>query len=243
MKFFRTRVVGFENALYGMRNAKNSWNKIDSEFGFCKNEDITKEMVIFHSNNGISEYAIIGENDMKLAQTLIKAGSEHRKFLRQIQCEVTIEAPIYWWKEFSTYKVGTVSNSTSTMHKLASTPITIDCFEMDDFEEVNIFRKNNYLQEEWETSKDFWGELIPHLEQLRIKYNETKDKRYWKELIRLLPESWLQKRTVTMSYENIFKMVRERINHKLSEWSKFFIDWAKTLPYADDLIFIGGVDG
>lgn len=233
MKFFRTRVVGFENALYGMRNAKNSWNKIDSEFGFCKNEDITKEMVILHSNNGISEYAIIGENDMKLAQTLIKAGSEHRKFLRQIQCEVTIEAPIYWWKEFSTYKVGTVANSTSTMHKLASTPITIDCFEMDDYE--TELRKINLPL--------IWSGLIFNLETLRKLYNETKDKRYWKELIRLLPESWLQKRTVTMNYENILNMVHQRRNHKLTEWSKSFIDWAKTLPYADDLIFVGGVDG
>lgn len=239
MNFFRTRVVGFENAFYGMRNAKNSWNKIDSEFGFCKNEDVTKEMVILHSNNGISEYAIIGENDMKLAQTLIKAGSEHRKFLRQIQCEVTIEAPIYWWKEFSTYKVGTVANSTSTMHKLASTPITIDCFEMDDFEKVEIDCLSQYV----ETTMDWWDYVITACEYLRQKYNETKDKRYWKELIRLLPESWLQKRTVTMNYENVLNMVHQRRNHKLSEWSKSFIEWAKTLPYADDLIFMGDVDG
>ena len=235
MKFFRTRVVGFENALYGMRNAKNSWNKIDSEFGFCKNEDITKEMIVLHSNNGISEYAIIGENDMKLAQTLIKAGSEHRKFLRQIQCEVTIEAPIYWWKEFSTYKVGTVANSTSTMHKLASTPITLDCFEMDDFEEVFPKRCDSM------PIKDFWNHsLMPYLESLRIKYNETKDKRYWKELIRLLPESWLQKRTVTMDYENLLAMCSkgQRRFHKLTEWSKAFIEWARSLPYAQELIFI-----
>ena len=230
MKFFRTRVVGFENALYGMRNAKNSWNKIDSEFGFCKNEDITKEMVILHSNNGISEYAIIGENDMKLAQTLIKAGSEHRKFLRQIQCEVTIEAPIYWWKEFSTYKVGTVSNSTSTMYKLASTPITKDCFETDDFENMDTHGTA--------TCHSCWDLVIFACEGLRQHYNETKDKRYWKELIRLLPESWLQKRTITMNYENILNMVHQRRNHKLTEWSESFINWAKSLPYADELLFI-----
>lgn len=230
MKFFRTRVVGFENALYGMRNAKNSWNKIDSEFGFCKNEDITKEMVILHSNNGISEYAIIGENDMKLAQTLIKAGSEHRKFLRQIQCEVTIEAPIYWWKEFSTYKVGTVSNSTSTMHKLASTPITKECFETDDFENMDTHGTAN--------CHSCWDLVIFACEGLRQHYNETKDKRYWKELIRLLPESWLQKRTITMNYENVLNMVHQRRNHKLTEWSESFINWAKSLPYADELLFI-----
>lgn len=230
MKFFRTRVVGFENALYGMRNAKNSWNKIDSEFGFCKNEDITKEMVILHSNNGISEYAIIGENDMKLAQTLIKAGSEHRKFLRQIQCEVTIEAPIYWWKEFSTYKVGTVANSTSTMHKLASTPITKECFEIDDFENMDTHGTAN--------CHSCWDLVIFACEGLRQHYNETKDKRYWKELIRLLPESWLQKRTITMNYENVLNMIHQRRNHKLSEWSESFINWAKSLPYADELLFI-----
>ena len=222
MKFFRTRVVGFENAFYGMRNAKNSWNKIDSEFGFCKNEDITKEMVILHSNNGISEYAIIGENDMKLAQTLIKAGSEHRKFMRQIFVSVDITAPLYWWKEFSTYKVGTVANSTSTMHKLASTPITKDCFECSDL---------------------MWSDVIERLEETRRRYLRTKNKDDWKELIVNLPESWLQKRTITMNYENVLNMVRQRSNHKLSEWSKSFIDWAKTLPYAEELIFVGGVDG
>ena len=235
MIFFRTRVVGFENALYGMRNAKNSWNKIDSEFGFCKNEDITKEMVILHSNNGISEYAIIGENDMKLAQTLIKAGSEHRKFLRQIQCEVTIEAPIYWWKEFSTYKVGTVANSTSTMHKLASTPITKECFEMDDFQDFDLESQDMIFP-----LKSTWESLISDLEFCRQKYNETKDKRYWKELIRLLPESWLQKRTVTMDYENLLAMCSkgQRRFHKLTEWSESFINWARTLPCAQELIFI-----
>lgn len=239
MKFFRTRVVGFENALYGMRNAKNSWNKIDSEFGFCKNEDITKEMVILHSNNGISEYAIIGENDMKLAQTLIKAGSEHRKFLRQIQCEVTIEAPIYWWKEFSTYKVGTVANSTSTMHKLASTPITEECFEHEKLSE-----RINPMSE---VIKKHRLSDIDYLERLRKECNNTVNKdikrEIWKALIEDLPESWLQKRTVTMNYENILNMVRQRTNHKLSEWSKSFIDWVKSLPYADELIFFGGVDG
>lgn len=218
MKFENTSVYNIYNAILGARNPKNSWNKSDS---------------IFKGYNGKIENTVIGENDLKLLQSLIKAGSEHRKFMRQIGVSVIITAPLYWWKEFDTYKVGTVANSTSTMHKLASTPITKECFEMDDYE--TELRKINLPL--------IWSGLIFNLETLRKLYNETKDKRYWKELIRLLPESWLQKRTVTMSYENIFKMVRERINHKLSEWSKSFIDWAKTLPYADDLIFIGGVDG
>ena len=170
---------------------------------------------------------------MQLAQTLICAGSEHRKFLRQIQVEVTITAPLYWWKEFDTYKVGTVANSTSTMHKLASTPITIDCFEIDDFEDVSIADK-------CETFEDKWNLLIQILEELRQKYNETKDKRYWKELIRLLPESWLQTRTVTMNYENLLGMCSkgQRRFHKLTEWSESFINWARSLPYAQELIFI-----
>lgn len=221
MKFENTEVFNFAGAFRGMRNPMNSWDKSDS------GEEYEE-----HFGYSLCKYKI-GKNDLELAQKLIKAGSEHRKFLRQIFVAVDITAPLYWWKEFDTYKVGTVSNSTSTMHKLASTPITMDCFEMDDYE--TELRKVNLPL--------IWQSLLFNLETLRKLYNETKDKRYWKELIRLLPESWLQKRTVTMSYENIFKMVRERINHKLSEWSKFFIDWAKTLPYADDLIFLGGVDG
>lgn len=220
MKFENTEVFNFEGAFRGMRNPMNSWDKSDS------GEEYEE-----HFGYSLCKYKI-GKNDLELAQRLIKAGSEHRKFLRQIFVSVDITAPLFFFKEMDTYKVGTVSNSTSTMHKLASTPITKDCFEMDDYAELD----NGFCT-------DMWNSLIEWLEGLRQKYNETKDKRYWKELIRLLPESWLQKRTVTMSYENIFKMVRERINHKLSEWSKFFIDWAKSLPYADDLIFIGGVDG
>ena len=221
MKFENTEVFNFAGAFRGMRNPMNSWDKSDS------GEECEE-----HFGYSLCKYKI-GKNDLELAQRLIKAGSEHRKFLRQIFVSVDITAPLFFFKEMDTYKVGTVSNSTSTMHKLASTPITKDCFEMDDYE--TELRKVNLPL--------IWQSLLFNLETLRKLYNETKDKRYWKELIRLLPESWLQKRTVTMSYENIFKMVRERINHKLSEWSESFIDWAKTLPYADDLIFLGGVDG
>lgn len=227
MKFEKTEVWGFEHAIRGMRNPLESWGKSDSEW----------ETHLDYNKDEVYTKFAIGKNDLNLMQKLIKAGSEHRKFLRQIMVSVDVTAPLYWWKEFDTYKVGTTANSTSTMHKLASKPVTMDCFEMGDFEEVNIFRKINYLQEEWETSKDFWGMLIPYLEQLRIKYNETKDKRYWKELIRLLPESWLQTRTVTMSYENIRTMIHQRTNHKLTEWSKDFIEWAKTLPNSEELLF------
>lgn len=230
MKFERTEVFNFEGALHGMRNPMNSWHKSDSEYKVLEDGN-----VLIRSN----EY-IIGANDMNLAQRLIKGGSEHRKFLRQIMVSVDITAPLYWWKEFDTYKVGTTANSTSTMHKLASQPITINCFEIDDFEsELNADC----------VDPDFNGELklrhwvedyIGDLEHLRKTYLETKDKRYWKELVRWLPESWLQTRTVTMNYENLRNMYFQRKNHKLTEWSESFINWVESLPYAEEFIMYKG---
>ena len=214
MKFALTEVWGFEHAIRGMRNPLESWNKSDSLF-----------------KSPIQCFSVLGENDLNLMQRLIKAGPEHRKFMRQIFVSVDITAPLYWWKEFDTYKVGTVANSTSTMHKLASIPITLDCFETDN---VEVLEELNYAVSCW------WSELITWLEKLRQKYNETKDKRYWKELIRLLPESWLQKRTITMNYENILSIVHQRKGHKLTEWSKDFIEWAENLPYAKELLFYKG---
>lgn len=226
MKFENTQVFNFEGALRGMRNPKESWGKSDSEW------IPTDE---FQDGYRVMKYHI-GENDLKLAQSLIKAGSEHRKFMRQIFVSVDITAPLYWWKEFDTYKVGTVSNSCSTMHKLADTPITLDCFELDDSEKVEIDCLSQYI----ENNADLWEYIVTVCEYLRQKYNETKDKRYWKELIRILPESWLQKRTVTMDYENLLAMCSkgQRRFHKLTEWSELFMDWARSLPYAQELIFI-----
>ena len=179
----------------------------------------------------------IGPNDMKLARKLIAGGGEHRKFLRQIFVSVDITAPLYWWKEFDTYKVGTTANSTSTMHKLASTPITLDCFEIDDFEDIVFYSEygshDNLIFEC--TTKGMAEGMIKALEDLRQKYNETKDKRYWKELIRWLPESWLQTRTVTMNYENLRNMYHQREHHKLTEWHSF-CHWVEGLPYAKELI-------
>lgn len=221
MKFENTEVFNIEGALRGMRNPLESWNRSDSQW-------VTV--------NGVKIYNV-GDNDIDLATRLIKAGEPHRKFMRQIFVSVDITAPLYWWKEFDTYKVGTVANSTSTMHKLASTPITKDCFEMDDFDEIDrlpIIELENVRC----TMKVYWEwALIPMLEKLRQKYNETKDKRYWKELIRLLPESWLQTRTVTMNYENILNMVKYREGHKLTEWSKSFMEWARQLPFSEVFIF------
>ena len=236
MKFENTKVFNFEGALRGMRNPMESWDKSDSIFHYAVTKDTKGRMFYPDAVPAeIVDCCKLGEKDLALAKGLIIAGSEHRKFMRQIFVSVDITAPLYWWKEFDTYKVGTVANSTSTMHKLASTPITIDCFEMDDFESVNI--------SSLETTKDVWDIVIDYCEQLRRKYNETKDKRYWKELIRLLPDSWLQKRTVTMDYENLLAICSkgQRRFHKLTEWSTAFISWARTLPYAQELIFIDEV--
>ena len=231
MKFENTEVWGFEHALRGMRNPKNSWNKSDSYYEYDNQRDCVTKDADF----------VIGENDMKLAQTLIKAGSEHRKFMRQIFVSVDITAPLYWWAEYDTYKVGTVANSTSKMHTITNNSITLDCFEIDDYE------KDLFMYYEHSDVKDMVADIVRNCETLRQRYLETKDKRYWKELIRWLPESWLQKRTVTMTYENLLAMCSkgQRRFHKLNEWSgqdnpnvPNFISWARTLPYAQDLIFI-----
>ena len=232
MKFENTEVWGFEHALRGMRNPKESHHLSDSCF--------------------IPEISI-GEKDMRLAQTLIRAGSEHRKFMRQIFVSVDITAPLYWWKEFDTYKVGTTANSTSTMHKMASKPITLECFDIDDYDDSLITELDGYEDDSTVTFLSSQEPLciIDWLESLRQKYLKTKDKRYWKELIRWLPESWLQTRTVTITYENLFAMCSksQRRFHKLNEWSgidkadiECFIRWARTLPYAQDFIFIDELD-
>ncbi len=217
MKFENTEVWGFEHAIRGMRNPMNSWDSSDSGY-------IDKRF---------NDQFYIGPNDLKLMKKLIKAGPEHRKFLRQIFISVDITASLYWWKEFDTYKIGTVADSCSTMHKLKDTPITLDCFEIGDFADCNEESNHYNLY-----TKKIWSKLIDHLEALRKEFNETKDKRYWKELIRLLPESWLQKRTVSMNYENVANMYSQRMNHKLIEWSKYFIQWADELPYFKELFIV-----
>lgn len=244
MVFENTRVYNFEGALRGMRNPMNSWAKSDSKFlrnciPYDPFEEDTGKAKIQIFNTSVDEFdcVSIGENDMKLAQKLIRAGSEHRKFMRQIFISVDITAPLYWWKEFDTYKVGTTANSTSTMHKIASKPITLECFETDDYDSSLSLVDDCTIGIRVEN-------FIDDLEQLRQKYLITNDKRYWKELIRWLPESYLQKRTVTMTYENVLSMIKQRNGHKLNEWScendyaNSFVKWARTLPFANDFIFI-----
>ena len=194
-----------------------------------------------NDNDNIADLALIGSQDMKLAQTLIKAGPEHRKFLRQIFVSVDITAPLYWWKEMDQYKIGTVTDSTSTMHKLTSKPITLESFEIDDFNPEIVYYEIPGAQNDIGMFADF---MIEQLEFLRQKYLETKDKKYWKELVRWLPESWLQTRTWSANYEVVRSICQQRRNHKLNGWAgkddpskNNFIKWARELPYAQYLIF------
>lgn len=195
-------VMNLENAMRGARNPMNSWARSDSHY----------------DENG--NY-ILGENDLSLAKRLRNAGtSDHRKYLRQIMVSIDITAPMYWWKEYDTYKVATVANSTSTMHKIHS-----KSFELDDFSHDHL----------GENGLNILKNIIDELEKIRLSYVETKDKALWYELIQLLPSSYNQMRTCTLNYETLVNIYRSRKNHKLDEW-RSFCDWIKTLPYADEII-------
>ena len=217
MKLEHLKTFNFEGAFRGMRNPMNSWYKGDSDFR--------------------GNLPTLGEKDLKLAQKLIRAGGEHRKFLRQIFVSFDLTAPLYFWKEFDTYKIGTTANSTSTMHKLASTPITEECFELENSDLVVSSGKDANGDDYEFYFYDYFEDIMIYCEDLRNQYNHTKDKRYWKALIQLLPESWLQTRTITMNYENVLNIIHQRNNHKLSEWN-WLIDQFKNLPYAKELLFI-----
>jgi len=193
---------------------------------------------ILRTDYEIADIATLGPKDLALAQKLILSGPEHCKFMRQIFVSVDITAPIYWWKEFDTYKIGTTANSTSTMHKLISRPITSKCFEFDNGDELEI--TNYTIPHGGECGlvySDYQEDIIDTCETLRQKYLETKDKRYWRALVQMLPESWLQTRTVTLSYANLRNMYFQRRNHKLEEWH-VFCDWIKSLPYGKELIIL-----
>ena len=216
IKFENTEVFNFEGAIRGMRNPLNSWDKSDSYYTYGN---------VDTPDGSLGETYIIGPNDLDLARRLIKAGSDHRKFLRQIFVSVDITAPLYWWKEFDTYKVGTVANSCSTMHKIHAKPIELSDFSIDDFE----------VEGSHTLASDF-EQFVNYCEWLRQKYLETKDRKYWRALIQVLPESYNQKRTVTFSYETLRNIRGSRRNHKLSEWSVGFMAWIDFLPYAEELI-------
>lgn len=230
MKFENTMVTNFENAILGARNPMESHKKMDS----------------FYNKNG--EY-ILGPNDLGLMQRLLKAsmaqGNSHSKFMRQILVSVNITAPLYWWKETDQYRVGVTTNSESTMHRLAKTPITLDCFETDDYDpdlSLAYDRKDDDYDDGLDDISVYVEDMIMVMENLRKAYLATDDKRYWKELIRLLPEGWLQKRMTTLNYQVLRQMYFDRRHHKLTEWSKSFVEWVKTLPYAEELIMYEGDD-
>ena len=203
IKLERTSVMNFENAVRGMRNPMSSWDKSDS----------------FFDENG---NFVLGENDLSLAHRLAISGSDHRKYLRQIFVSVDITAPIYWWKEFDTYKVATVANSTSTMHKIHAKPFSADDFSVD------------HLTPE---GREAFDRYLEYLETARLSFVETKDKKYWYDLIQLLPSGYNQMRTVTLNYETLINIYYARRNHKLDEWH-VLCAWIETLPYARDIIMI-----
>lgn len=256
MKFEQVWTGNWENAFHGLRHPMESYARSDSDFGIgdcdawlesCRNEvaysycpeghedENWEEIDEWLAKNGelrfgkyAGEYAYIGKNDLDLAQRMIKAGTPNDKFLRQIFVSIDITGPLYWWKELDTYKVGTTANSTSTMHKLASTPITLKCFEIDDL--------NEWMELNGQPLNYGFENIIKYCEDLRQKYLETKDIRYWKELIRWLPESWLQTRTWTADYSVLRNIYHWRKNHKLTEWHQFCDFIVNKLPYGKELI-------
>lgn len=203
LKIENAEVVGLEHAIRGMRNPMNSHDKSDSDFEW--------------------EYKI-GPNDLDLMNRLVKAGTDHSKFMRMITVYCDITAPMYWYKEFDTYKVGTVRNSCSTMHKIHSKPIELSDFSIDDFE----FKVDETL----EFATDAMAHLLSALEYLRQEFVETKDKKYWRLLVQMLPSSYNQRSTVELNYQVLRNMYHSRKNHKLDEWHTF-CDFIEKLPYSE----------
>lgn len=206
IKFEHTEVVGWEHAIRGMRNPMNSWEKSDSF-------NSTAAWDSYRFGEGDPE---IGPNDLDLMMQLRNAGTDHRKFMRMITVYVDITAPLYWWKEFDTYKVGTVANSCSTMHKIAAKR-----FERDDFSHEHLMDGGNYIL----------NSTIDMLNEYRAQYLDSKDKKYWWQIIQLLPSSYNQRRTVMLNYEVLANIYKSRRNHKLDEWREF-CTWIESLPYS-----------
>lgn len=210
IKFENTKVYGWEAAIRGMRMPMQSWAKSDSEFSVCECEnwphDIKRSLVS------------IGPNDRDLMMRLRDAGTDHRKFMRMITVTVDITAPSFWWAEMDTYKVGTVRNSTSTMHMIHSRELTRDDFSCEDLLEEGVYTLDT---------------TIDTINRYRKLYLETKDKRYWRQIILLLPRSYNYRSTVQMNYEVLCNMYHSRKNHRLDEWSVGFVNWVKSLPYSE----------
>ena len=217
LKIENVDIFGWEAAIRGMRNPKNSWDKSDSRWEFVEDPSI------INPNDEIKW--IIGENDMKLMKSLAKAGSDHGKFLRMINVTVDITAPLYWWKEFDTYKVGTVANSCSTMHKIHAKEFTFEDFSMEHIGNVPNCDPMYYAAMDY---------VIMALNEARHCYLGTKDKAYWWQMIQLLPSSYNQKRTVQLNYQVLKSMYFARKDHKLDEWHTL-CDWMLILPYFKEI--------
>ena len=236
LKIENTEVMGWEHAIRGMRNPMNSWEKSDSYICKATETDECAECINLFKKYGEFSFCkqplIIGENDHSLMMKLRDSGTDHRKFMRMITVYVDITAPLYWWKEFDTYKVGTVANSCSTMHKI---------HEKEFYEEDFSFERLESGYEEYKgddamhTAYCSMQNTISALNRLRYMYNITKNKKYWDAMIRLLPSSYNQKRTVMLNYEVLANIYKSRKNHKLDEWH-VFCDWIKTLPYSELII-------
>lgn len=220
-------IVGWEAAITGMRNPMNSWNKSDSWYGCGSEFDDHLEPEECDMNNCRSCHFCIGNNDLDLMKRLAKAGTDHRKFMRMIVVYVDITAPLYWWKEFDTYKVGTVRNSCSTMHKITEKEFTLDDFSHEHLLTSDISEKG--------TSLGLMKDIIDLLNTYREEYLNSKDKIYWWQLIQILPSSYNQRATVMLNYEVLANIYHSRKNHKLDCWVDF-CKWIETLPYAKELI-------
>ena len=228
IKFENTEVMGWEHAIRGMRNPMNSWNKSDSYWTYIEDPETLQTANFAH---------FIGDNDLALMKRLRNAGTDHRKFMRMITVYVDITAPLYWWKEFDTYKIGTVANSCSTMHKIHAKEFTLDDFSHEHL--INDWSDERSLvgflvgfEEYTNTALEVLEFCLEALNQLRKLYLETKDKKYWWQMIQLLPTSYNQKRTVMMNYEVLANMYKSRKNHKLDEWVAL-CKWIESLPYSE----------
>lgn len=217
-------IVGWEAAITGMRNPMNSWDKSDSWYGCGSEFDDHLEPEECDMDNCRSCHFCIGNNDLDLMKRLAKAGTDHRKFMRMIVVYVDITAPLYWWKEFDTYKVGTVRNSCSTMHKIAEKEFTLDDFSHEHLLTSDISEKG--------TSLGLMKDIIDLLNTYREEYLNSKDKMYWWQLIQLLPSSYNQRATVMLNYEVLTNIYHSRKNHKLDCWVDF-CKWIETLPHSE----------
>ena len=234
LKIENTEVIGWEHAIRGMRNPKNSWEKSDSNWRYVA--PAQRENHILASYSDDSEFWI-GPNDADLMNRLRNAGTDHRKFVRMITVYLDITAPLYWWTEFDTYKVGTVTNSCSTMHKIAAKEFTPEDFSHEhllnmannDAGDALFLNDANNIRVDGD---DLLGLTINVLNYYRGRYIKTKDKRYWWQLIQLLPSSYNQRRTVMLNYEVLANIYKSRRNHKLDEWHTF-CDWIESLPYSE----------